>query len=123
MNNKTSKKEKPFILTAISRYVVVKEFSFEGKTESGLVLLDTEHNKNNSNVSLVMSMPEDTKLTIKAGDYVLVNPMAGFPIMIKGVQYKVVGEMDILSLYDVTQLDIKSLSAVNYKEKAGMNEE
>lgn len=116
---KKAKTELPFIIESLgSRWAIVQEVSFETKSASGLVIPGQA--RMNENGHRLMAISSHCVEGYQPGDMLLVSPVAGLPITLEGVQYKVVTEGDIYGKYDHKRLKVKAESTVLHKEKSGL---
>ena len=115
-----SKSRNKFILTPKNRYIVVKEISMELKLKSGLIL--PSQSKTNSNGFRVMAVSEKCECGAAVGDMILINPMSGFPFTSEGVQYRIVADMDVIGIYDVSKLKATESDAPDKTEEEQFDE-
>lgn len=90
---------KKFGLTPLADRVVIKPAAADEKTASGLYIPDTAKEKpQKGEVMAVGTGKPDEPMTLKVGDLVMYGKYAGTEITVKGDEYLIMRESDVLAV-------------------------
>lgn len=89
---------KDYIIEPLHDFVLVKRRSKKDKTEGGLYMPSSSVGHQMLADVLAVGPGRDDSLTVKEGDVVVLDTIAGFPIEIAGEKVTVVREAEIVAI-------------------------